>query len=107
MVSRETVVGDSGIYSIFQNKLFDDFESGASFGQLTLDAAALFLCVAAQKSKSNVFISFKDEKAAYSFYLLATGLEPDRFLFYPAPDLSEKVPGFNIESEDPNYIAVS
>ena len=82
-----------------KNKLFDDFESGSSFGQLTLDAAALFLCVATNKLKSNIFLSFKNEKAAYSFYLLATGLEPDRFLFYPAPDLSEKVPGFNIESE--------
>ena len=99
MVSRETVVADSGIYSVFQNKLFDDFESGTSFGQLTLDAAALFLCVASNKLKSNIFLSFKNEKAAYSFYLLATGLEPDRFLFYPAADLGEKVPGFNIESE--------
>ena len=99
MVSRETVVADSGICSVFQNKLFDDFESGTSFGQLTLDSAALFLCVASNKLKSNIFLSFKNEKAAYSFYLLATGLEPDRFLFYPAADLSEKVPGFNIESE--------
>ena len=99
MVSRETVVDDSGLYSVFQNKFFDDFESGTSFGQLTPDAAALFLCVASNKLKSNIFLSFKNEKPAYSFYLLATGLEPDRFLFYPAADLSEKVPGFNIESE--------
>ena len=90
---------DSGVYSVFPNKLFEDFASGASLSQLTLDAAALFLCVAANKSKSNIFLSFKNEKAAYSFYLLAIGLEPDRFLFYPTPDLSEKVPGFNIESE--------
>ena len=99
MVSRETVVADSGICSVFQNKMFDDFESGTSFGQLTLDAAALFICVASNKLKLNIFLSFKNEKAAYSFYLLATGLEPDRFLFYPAADLGEKVPGFNIESE--------
>jgi len=99
MVSRETIMEDSGVYSVFPNKLFEDFASGASLSQLTLDAAALFLCVAANKSKSNIFLSFKNEKAAYSFYLLAIGLEPDRFLFYPTPDLSEKVPGFNIESE--------
>ena len=55
MVSRETVVADSGICSVFQNKLFDDFESGTSFGQLTLDSAALFLCVAPNKLKSNIF----------------------------------------------------
>ena len=99
MVSRETIVGDSGISSVFPNKLFDDFERGASLSQLTLDAAALFLSVAANKLKSNVFLSFKNEKAAYSFYLLAIGFDPDCFLFYPTPDLSEKVPGFNIESE--------
>ena len=99
MVSRETIVGDSGISSVFPNELFDDFESGASLSQLTLDAAALFLSVAANKLKSNVFLSFKNEKTAYSFYLLAIGLEPDCFLFYPTPDPSEKVPGFNIESE--------
>ncbi|SVB06055.1 uncharacterized protein METZ01_LOCUS158909, partial [marine metagenome] len=99
MVSRETTVDDSGVYSIFPNNLFEDFARGTSLNQLTDDAAALFLYVAAQKSKSNIFISFKNEKAAYSFYLLSIGLDPDRFLFYPAPDLSEKVPGFNIESE--------
>ena len=99
MVSRETIVDDSGISSVFPSKLFEDFASGASLSQLTLDAAALFLCVAANKLKSNVFLSFKNEKTAYSFYLLAIGFEPDRFLFYPTPDLSEKVPGFNIESE--------
>jgi transcription-repair coupling factor len=99
LVSRETIVGDSGISSVFPNKLFDDFESGASLSQFTLDAAALFLSVAANKLKSNVFLSFKNEKAAYSFYLLAIGFDPDCFLFYPTPDLSEKVPGFNIESE--------
>jgi transcription-repair coupling factor (superfamily II helicase) len=99
MVSRETIVGDSGISSVFPNRLFDDFESGASLSQLTLDAAALFLSIAANKLKSNVFLSFKNEKAAYSFYLLAIGFDPDCFLFYPTPDLSEKVPGFNIESE--------
>ena len=99
MVSRETIVGDCGLFSVFQNKLFDDFESGTPFGQLTHDAAALFLCVASNKLKSNILLSFKNEKAAYSFYLLAAGLEPSRFLFYPAADLSEKVPGFNIESE--------
>ncbi|MDG2398784.1 MAG: DEAD/DEAH box helicase, partial [Candidatus Marinimicrobia bacterium] len=99
MVSRETIVGDCDLFSVFQNKLFDDFQNGTPFGQLTHDAAALFLCVASNKLKSNILLSFKNEKAAYSFYLLAAGLEPDRFLFYPAADLSEKVPGFNIESE--------
>ena len=99
MVSRETVVNDSCADSVFPDNIFKDFSGGASLSQLTIDAAALFLCVAAQKLKSNVFISFKDEKAAYSFYLLAIGLDPVQFLFYPAPDLSEKVPGFNIESE--------
>ena len=99
MVSRETIVENSGLYSVFPNKLFDDFASGTSLSQLTLDAAALFLCVAANKLKSNIFLLFKNEKAAYSFYLLAINLEPDCFLFYPTPDLTEKVPGFNIESE--------
>ena len=99
MVSRETAVDGFGVYSVFPNKLFDDFARGASLKQLTADAAALFLFTAAQKIKSNIFLLFKNEKAAYSFYLLAIGLDPDRFLFYPAPDLSEKVPGFNIESE--------
>ena len=99
MVSRETTVNGSDIYSVFPDSLFEDFGRGTSLNQLTADAAALFLYVAAQKLKTNVFISFKNEKAAYSFYLLAIGLGPDRFLFYPTPDLSEKVPGFNIESE--------
>ena len=99
MVSRETVMENSGLYSVFQKKIFDDFESGTSLGQLTLDAAALFLCAASNKLKSNIFLSFKNEKSAYSFYLLAAVLEPDCFLFYPAADLGEKVPGFNIESE--------
>ena len=87
MVSRETTVDGSVVYSVFPNNFFEDFASGTSLNQLTTDAAALFLCVAAQKSKSNIFISFKNEKAAYSFYLLAIGLDPGRFLFYPAPDL--------------------
>ena len=99
MVSRETVLDESGVYSVFPNKLFKNFAKGTSLKQLTADAAALFLCVAANKSKSNIFLLFKNEKAAYSFYLLAVGLGPDQFLFYPTPDLSEKVPGFNIESE--------
>ena len=99
MVSRETVLDESGVYSVFPNKLFKNFAKGTSLKQLTDDAAALFLCVAANKSKSNIFLLFKNEKAAYSFYLLAVGLGPDQFLFYPTPDLSEKVPGFNIESE--------
>jgi transcription-repair coupling factor len=99
MVSRETVLDESGVYSVFPNKLFNNFAKGTSLKQLTADAAALFLCVAANKSKLNIFLSFKNEKAAYSFYLLAVGLGPDQFIFYPTPDLSEKVPGFNIESE--------
>ena len=99
MVSRETTADGSGVYSVFPNKLFEDFARGSSLKQLTPDAAALFLFVAAQKTKSNIFILFKNEKAAYSFYLLAIGLDSSRFLFYPAPDLSEKVPGFNVESE--------
>jgi len=99
VVSRETVLDESGACSVFPNKLFEDFEKGASLSQLTTDAAVLFLSVAANKSKSNIFLSFINEKAAYSFYLLAIGLSPDQFLFYPTPDLSEKVPGFNIESE--------
>jgi transcription-repair coupling factor len=99
VVSRETTQEDSSVCSVFPNKLFEDFASGVSLNHLTLDAAALFLCVAANKLKSNIFLSFKNEKTAYSFYLLSIGLELDRFLFYPTPDLSEKVPGFNIESE--------
>ena len=99
MVSRETTVNGSCSYSVFPDNIFKDFAAGATLSQLTADAAALFLCVAPHKLKSNVFVSFKDEKEAYSFYLLAIGLDPDRFLFYPAPDLSEKVPGFNIECE--------
>jgi len=88
VVSRETTESGPCSYSIFPDNIFKDFAAGATLSQLTADAAALLLCVAAQKLKSNVFISFKDEKTAYSFYLLAIGLDPDRFLFYPAPDLS-------------------
>ena len=99
MVSRETVLDEYGACSVFPNKLFKDFAKGASLNQLTADAAALFLCLAINQSKSNIFLSFKNEKEAYSFYLLAASLSSDQFLFYPTPDLSEKVPGFNIESE--------
>ena len=99
MVSRETVLNEPGACSVFPNKLFEDFAKGASLNQLTADAAALFLCLAINQSKSNIFLSFKNEKEAYSFYLLAASLSSDQFLFYPTPDLSEKVPGFNIESE--------
>jgi len=99
MVSRETVLDKYGVCSVFPNKLFKDFAKGASLNQLTADAAALFLCLATNQSKSNIFLSFKNEKEAYSFYLLAASLSSDQFLFYPTPDLSEKVPGFNIESE--------
>ncbi len=99
MVSRETVLDEYGACSVFPNKLFRDFAKGASLNQLTADAAALFLCLAINQSKSNIFLSFKNEKEAYSFYLLAASLSSDQFLFYPTPDLSEKVPGFNIESE--------
>ena len=99
MVSRETVRDKPGACSVFPNEIFDDFAKGASLNQLTADAVALFLSVAVNKSKSNIFLSFKSEKAAYLFYLLAIGFDPDTFLFYPAPDQSEKVPGFNIESE--------
>jgi len=99
MVSRETVLDEYGVCSVFPNKLFKDFAKGASLNQLTADAAALFLCLATNQSKSNIFLSFKNEKEAYSFYLLAASLSSDQFLFYPTPDLSERVPGFNIESE--------
>tara|TARA_B110000116_G_scaffold107753_1_gene93604 strand:+ start:250 stop:510 length:261 start_codon:yes stop_codon:yes gene_type:complete len=85
MVSRETIMEDSGVYSVFPNKLFEDFASGSSLSQFTLDAAALFLCVAANKSKSNIFLSFKNEKAAYSFYLLAIGLDLIVFSFIQRP----------------------
>tara|TARA_B100001250_G_scaffold405121_2_gene422074 strand:+ start:1207 stop:4332 length:3126 start_codon:yes stop_codon:yes gene_type:complete len=95
MVSRETNIN----CSVFPENLFDSFADGGSLGQLTDDAAALFLSVAVNKLKTNLFISFKNEKDAYSFYLLALGVSPDRFLFYPAPDTSEKVPGFSVESE--------
>ena len=99
MVSRETVLDEYGVCSVFPNRLFKDFAKGASLNQLTADAAALFLCLATNQSKSNIFLSFKNEKEAYSFYLLAASLSSDQFLFYPTPDLSERVPGFNIESE--------
>ena len=59
MVSRETTVNGACIYSVFPDSLFEDFGSGTSLNQLTADAAALFLYVAAQKLKTNVFISFK------------------------------------------------
>ena len=49
MVSRETVLDDSDICSVFPNGLFTNFAKGASLNQLTADAAALFLCVAANK----------------------------------------------------------
>ena len=76
MVSRETVLDEYGVCSVFPNRLFKDFAKGASLNQLTADAAALFLCVAANKSKSNIFLSYKNEKAANSIYLLAIGLGP-------------------------------
>ena len=99
MVSRETVLDEYGVCSVFPNRLFKDFAKGTSLNQLTADAAALFLCLATNQSKSNIFLSFKNEKEAYSFYLLAASLSSNQFLFYPTPDLSERVPGFNIESE--------
>ena len=99
MDSRETFFSDAGLLSVFPNNVYDGFARGTSFGQLTIDAAALFLCGAVKKSKSNTFLSFENEKDAYSFYLSSIGLGLQYFLFYPALDLSEKVPGFNIESE--------
>ena len=99
MVSRETSLINRVDSGLFDNSLINEFLSGASFEKMTFDFAALFLNSFIYKLKSNILFTFEDEKTAYKFYLLNLGLNRDSFLFYPDIDMSEKVPGFNIESE--------
>ena len=99
MVSRETSLINRVDSGLFDNSLINEFLSGASFEKMTFDSAALFLNSFIYKLKSNILFTFEDEKTAYKFYLLNLGLNRDSFLFYPDIDMSEKVPGFNIESE--------
>ena len=70
MVSRETTVDGSVVYSVFPNNFFEDFASGTSLNQLTTDAAALFLCVAAQKSKSNIEYETNFNKELYESWFI-------------------------------------